>query len=60
MEKLKKVRTTDQSFANQAYPYAFLHFNRKLWDLQEFARNARADVTLAKLQEESVLSAERR
>lgn len=45
MEKLKKVRTTNQSSANQAYPYAFLHFNRKLWDLQEFVNCAGRTVT---------------
>lgn len=37
MEKLKKVRIPDQSFANHALPNAFLHSSRKLWEFQEFA-----------------------
>lgn len=35
MEKLKKACATDQSYTDQtAYLYAFLHFNRKLWEFQ--------------------------
>lgn len=48
MEKLKKVLPPTKVTEPTAYLYAFLHFNRNLWDLQEFARNARADVTLGK------------
>ena len=42
MEKLKKVRTTDQSFANHSVPLRFspFHYNRKIWDLQGFVNYA--------------------
>lgn len=57
MEKLKKVRIPDQSFANRtAYLYAFLHSNRKLWDLQEFVSYAGRIATPERLKMISALS----
>lgn len=38
MEKLKKVLPPTKVTEPTAYPYAFLHSNRKLWDLQEFVK----------------------
>lgn len=45
MEKLKRFAPPTKVLRTTAYPYAFLHFNRKLWDLQEFVNCAGRTVT---------------